>query len=67
MKKNVHPIDRVARILLGIALLVFFAVGSGELRILGLLGIVPLLTGSVGFCPIYSLLGIEGCGCKKSC
>ncbi len=66
MKKNVHLYDRIARVVAGMALLVFFALSSHELRILALLGIIPLVTGFVGFCPVYSLLGIDGCNCKKT-
>jgi hypothetical protein len=66
MKQNVHSIDRIARIILGAALLAFYVLGSSDYKIFALLGIIPLLTGLVGFCPIYTLLGINGCGCKKA-
>lgn len=66
MKKNIHIIDRIARVVLGFVLLVFFALSNHDLRILALLGIIPLVTGFVGFCPVYGLLGIDGCHCKKA-
>lgn len=57
MNQNEGSIDRVARVLLGSVLLslVFF----GPHTWLGLLGIVPLLTGIVGFCPLYRVFGLS--------
>lgn len=54
---NESPIDRMIRIMLGIAILslVFF----GPKTAWGWLGLVPLLTGAVGLCPLYTLLGIR--------
>jgi hypothetical protein len=49
--------DRVARIVLGIALLVigFGVIGGTGGVILGIVGFVPLLTGLVGWCPLYTV------------
>ena len=57
MNQNEGSIDRVIRVLLGSVLLslVFFGPHSW----LGLLGIIPLLTGIVGFCPLYRALGLS--------
>lgn len=66
MKQNVHAIDRIVRIVLGAVLLGFFVLGSSDYKTFALIGIIPLLTGLVGFCPLYSVLGINGCGCKKA-
>ena len=55
--QNVGTIDRVIRIAVGIALLALVFVGPQTLW--GLIGIVPLLTAFVGFCPLYRLLGIR--------
>ncbi len=66
MEKNVHIYDRIARIVLGLGLLVFFVLSNHDLRVLALLGFIPLITGFVGFCFVYSLLGINGCASKKS-
>ena len=66
MKKNVHIFDRIVRIVLGFGALAFFAISTHDLRVLALLGIIPLITGFVGFCPVYSLLGVNGCACKKT-
>jgi hypothetical protein len=56
---NEHQAERVLRVLLGLALLGLVAVGPRTLW--GLVGIVPLVTGLVGSCPIYSILGISTC------
>jgi len=66
MKQNVNNIDRIVRMLLGATLLVFFVLSQSDYRVFGLVGIIPLITGIVGFCPLYSVLGINGCGCKKA-
>ena len=53
---NMGNIDRVLRILLGLTLIGFAA--TGAIGAWGYLGIVPLLTGVVARCPLYSVLGI---------
>jgi hypothetical protein len=64
MKKNVGSVDRGIRILAGLAILSLVFVGPKTLW--GLLGILPLLTGLIGWCPPYHLLGISTCGkCKQ--
>ncbi len=67
-KTNVGSIDRVLRIIVGIALIAwwYFAPGMG-LRWLPLaLGIVAIATGFMSTCPAYSILGISTCPMKKS-
>ena len=59
MKTNEGTIDRVARVILGLALLSLTVVGPRTLW--GLVGLAPLATGLVGFCPLYRLLGISTC------
>ena len=59
MKHNVGGIDRIARIAIG-ALLVALAI-SGQVGAWGWLGLLPLATGSLGWCPPYTLLGINTC------
>lgn len=54
---NEHPLDRALRIVLGIALLSFTVGGSGFAW--AYIGILPLVTGIVGSCPAYTLLGIN--------
>lgn len=57
--KNEHKIERTLRIVVGLALLTIVFVGPKTLW--GLLGILPLVTGLVGTCPLYTLLGISTC------
>jgi hypothetical protein len=59
MKKNVGGIDRILRIVAGIVLLSLTVVGPKTMW--GLVGIVPILTGSLSFCPFYPLLGLSTC------
>lgn len=60
MEKNVASWDRVARLVSGTVLLAlaFF----GPQTIWGLLGLIPLLAGITGVCPIYAMLGLSTCG-----
>ena len=55
MKRNEGTLDRVVRVVLGLALLALVFVGPQSW--LGLVGIVPLVTELVGFCPLYRLVG----------
>jgi len=59
MQINEAPFDRVLRVILGVVLLSLVIVGPKTLW--GLVGMVPLLTGLVGFCPLYKLLGLSTC------
>jgi len=62
-KKNIGVADRVARIVIGIALLAITSLAivgpRNPLAYLGLLGLIPLIAGIVGYCPPYSLFGIN--------
>ena len=60
---NEHNIERMVRVLLGIGLLSLVFVGPKTLW--GLIGIVPLATGLLGSCPLYTVLGISTCSMKK--
>lgn len=57
MTRNVGTVDRVIRVVIGIALLSLLWL-SGPERWLGLLAVIPLATAAAGSCPIYSLLHI---------
>lgn len=59
MKKNVGGIDKILRIIVGAALVA--ATALGYLPIWGYIGVVPLVTGLINFCPLYPLLGISTC------
>lgn len=63
MKKNIHPVERLILVVLGIALVSMAFVGPENKWFL--LGFVPLLTGVLGWCPPYQLLGISTCGLGK--
>lgn len=66
LKKNVGKIDRVLRIVLGLALLAGYVVNNdGAYSWLYLIGVVPLLTGLMSSCPLYSILGISTCPLKR--
>lgn len=65
LKKNVHPMERTGRIILGLALLAaFFIFPDASYRWAFLIGVVPLLTGLVGSCPLYTVFGISTCPLK---
>lgn len=59
MSKNVGGIDRIARIVVGLVLIV--ATLLGMLPVWGYVGVVPLLTGAIGWCPAYLPFGIKTC------
>lgn len=61
MKRNVGTMDRAARIIVGLVLLAAIALVEGPLRWFGLIGLVPLLTGLAGSCPLYTLFGFATC------
>lgn len=61
-EKNVGMIDRVVRIIVGIALLVLFAlkmVAAPWSYLVALIGLIALVTGAVGTCALYSLIGMN--------
>ena len=59
MKKNIGIVERWIRVIVGIALLsLLFIIQSGW-RWLGLIGVVTIVTGLVGVCPLYALLGVS--------
>ena len=57
--KNVGKIDKIIRIILGLIFLSLLFILEGNLKYLGLIGIVPILTASISFCPIYKIFGIK--------
>ncbi|MCM8595425.1 DUF2892 domain-containing protein [Accumulibacter sp.] len=64
MKSNVGGIDKILRIVVGIALIA--ATALGMIGAWGWIGVVPLATGLFGVCPAYSLLGVNTCGVRKT-
>ncbi|MDA8420474.1 MAG: DUF2892 domain-containing protein [Pseudomonadota bacterium] len=59
MQQNVGSMDKVVRVIIGLALLSLVFVLKGSIRWLGLIGLVPIFTAFVGWCPAYSLFGIN--------
>lgn len=63
MKVNEGSFDRTVRVILGAGLLALAFVGPKTP--FGYLGLIPLLTGLVGYCPLYGLLGLNTCPVRK--
>jgi hypothetical protein len=64
--RNVGSIDRIVRVVVGVALLALWFVLEGSLRYVALVGLVPLLTAAVGFCPLYTVIGLRTTGAKPA-
>ena len=62
MKTNVGGIDKIIRILAGVALIAWALMGG---PVWAWIGVVPLATGLLGWCPAYTLFGMNTCGTKK--
>lgn len=63
MKTNEGRLDRVLRVAAG--LLFIGLAATGQVGMWGYLGIVPLLTGAVGFCPLYAVFGLRTCPAQR--
>jgi hypothetical protein len=63
MKVNEGVVDRSLRVISGLVLVGLAA--TGRVGLWGYIGMVPLLTGAVGMCPLYSLLGINTCPTRR--
>ena len=63
MKSNVGGIDRVLRIVAGLVLIALAA--TGTIGVWGWIGVVPLATAALGFCPLYTVLGLSTCPLKQ--
>jgi hypothetical protein len=63
--KNIGNVDRMIRIILGLVILSLLIFLNGNLRYLGLIGLIPLITGIAGYCPIYTLFKISTNKTKK--
>ena len=63
MNKNIGKIDSITRVILGIVIIAYGIMTSSWL---GVIGAIPLVTGLIGWCPIYTFLKINTC-CKNSC
>ncbi len=63
MKSNVGGIDRILRIVAGLVLIGLAA--TGTVGMWGWLGVVPLATGALGWCPPYAIFGFNTCAMKN--
>jgi hypothetical protein len=63
MKMNEGTIDRALRVIAGLVLITLAA--TGTVGTWGWIGIMPLLTGTIGYCPAYTILGLSTCPIKK--
>ena len=63
MKTNEGSLDRVLRVVVGLVLLGLTL--SGNIGVWGWIGVVPLATGAVGMCPLYTLLGLNTCPAQR--
>lgn len=59
MKQNVGSVDRMIRIIIGVILLSLLIFLDGGVRWFGLIGLIPLLTAFINFCPLYVIFGIN--------
>ena len=64
MKQNVGSIDRALRAIVGIGLISLVFIGPQT--VWGWIGVVPLATAIIGWCPPYALLGISTCSVKNT-
>jgi hypothetical protein len=63
MRTNEGGVDRALRAVAGVALLGLTA--TGMIGSWGWIGVVPLATAAIGWCPLYTMLGINTCGLKR--
>ncbi len=63
MKTNVGGIDRILRIVIGLVLIALTV--TGNIGVWGWLGVVPLATGAIGWCPPYAMFGWNTCSMKN--
>lgn len=63
MSKNVGTIDRAARAIIGLALIVWALTGG---PVWAWVGVVPLATAAISVCPLYSVLGLRTCPVAKA-
>lgn len=63
MKMNVGMLDKVLRIIAGVVLIGLSLMGT--IGIWGWIGIIPLVTGIMGWCPLYSIFGMNTCPTRE--
>lgn len=65
MKANVGSIDKVVRIIIALVLFSLFFFLEGNLRYIALIGLIPLLTAFMSWCPLCTIFGLSTCPLKK--
>ncbi len=63
MTQNIGSLDRIVRTVIGVALIA--ATLTGAIGVWGWIGVVPLITALLGWCPPYAILGFSTCSVKK--
>ncbi len=64
MTNNVGNADKVVRVIVGLGVLSLFFVLDGVQRYVAVIGLVPLFTAASGYCPLYTVLGVNTCARK---
>lgn len=59
MKKNVGNTERIIRVVAGLVVLSLLFLVEGNLRYLGFIGLIPLTTGILGYCPLYTIFKVN--------
>jgi hypothetical protein len=65
MVQNIGTIDRIARIVVGLAAIGLALTSSHPLAVWGYIGVVPLLTALTGWCPAYLPFGLSTCPMRR--
>lgn len=61
MKANEGSFDRIIRVILGLIILALWFVLQGNAKYFALIGLIPLITAILGWCPLYSIFGMNTC------
>lgn len=65
MKANIGNVERVIRVIIGLALLSLFFILEGNVRYVGLAGLILLATAAVSWCPLWVLFGVNTCPAEQ--
>lgn len=66
MTKNIGNVERIIRFIVGLGILSLIFILEGNARWWGLVGLVPIATAAMGYCPPYAWLGINTCGKEEA-
>lgn len=65
MQKNIGGVDKTIRLIIGVALLSLIFILEGNARWFGLIGLLPIITALLNWCPAYTLIGLSTCPTKS--